>query len=84
MLLIDDIALFLLFLCQLTSANLRIVYNKDEVDFIQNIVYYLERAYRVADNGPHKDAAAPKTLHASTIGFAKAALEAAYGEFRVL
>lgn len=82
MLLIDDIALFVLFLCQMTTGGLEIVSTTDDIDFIQNLVYYLERAYRVADHGPHKNRNSEKpirkTLHASTIGISKAALEAAY------
>ena len=89
MLLIDDIALFVLFLCQMTTGGLEIVSSTHDIDFIQNLVYYLERAYRVADHGPHKNPKTKKTLHASTIGISKAALEAAYqcnlfGKYRVV
>lgn len=86
LLILDDIALFLLILCQLVTGKLQICYTNDDVDFCQNLVYYLERAYRVADHGPHEEvvpincivADQKKSLHSSTIGLAKAALEAAY------
>lgn len=29
----------------------QIVYTKDEVAFVQNLVFYLERAYRIPDYG---------------------------------
>ena len=30
---------------------LQVILSKDEVDFIQNLVYYIERAYRTPDFG---------------------------------
>ena len=30
---------------------LKIIYTNDEVDFVQNLVYYIERAYRTPDYG---------------------------------
>ena len=30
---------------------MKIIYTNDEVDFVQNLVYYIERAYRTPDYG---------------------------------
>lgn len=31
------------------TSGLQIIYTKDEVAFVQNLVYYIERAYRTPD-----------------------------------
>jgi len=33
------------------TSGLQIIYTQDEVTFIQNLVYYVERAYRTPDYG---------------------------------
>lgn len=33
----------------MTTSGLQIIYTKDEVAFVQNLVYYIERAYRTPD-----------------------------------
>jgi phosphorylase kinase alpha/beta subunit len=43
---IDATSLFLLVLAQMTASGLQIIYNLDEVAFIQNLVFYIECAYR--------------------------------------
>jgi len=43
---LDATSLFLLMLAQMTASGLRIIFTMDEVDFIQNLVYYIGRAYR--------------------------------------
>ncbi|KAI0226124.1 hypothetical protein L0F63_004762 [Massospora cicadina] len=43
---IDATGIFLLMLAQMTGGGMRIVYTLDEVDFIQNLVFYVEKAYR--------------------------------------
>ena len=48
---LDATALFLLQLAQLTRSALVIVQSEHERDFIQNLVYCVARAYRVADYG---------------------------------
>ena len=48
---LDATALFLLQLAQLTRSGLVIVQTSPERDFLQNLVYYVARAYRVADYG---------------------------------
>ncbi|ODN04689.1 putative phosphorylase b kinase regulatory subunit beta [Orchesella cincta] len=80
---IDVVSLYLIFLVQMTSSGLQIIYTQDEVNFIQNLVYYVERAYRTPDYGmwergsKYNDGTAE--IHASSIGMAKAALEAING-----
>ena len=48
---LDATALFLLQLAQLTRSGLVIIQTQHERDFVQNLVYYVARAYRVADYG---------------------------------
>ena len=33
------------------NTLLQVIFTMDEVDFIQNLVYYVERAYRIPDYG---------------------------------
>ncbi|KAK9879410.1 hypothetical protein WA026_006476 [Henosepilachna vigintioctopunctata] len=80
---IDVVSIYLLFLVQMISSGLQIIYTQDEVTFVQNLVYYVERAYRTPDYGmwergtKYNDGS--PDIHASSIGFAKAALEAING-----
>jgi len=80
---LDATALFLLQLAQLTRSGLVIVQTSHERDFIQNLVYYLARAYRVADYGiwerGDKGNHGLPERNASSIGLVKAALEALEG-----
>lgn len=80
---IDAISLYILYLVQMISSGLQIIYTLDEVSFVQNLVYYVERAYRTPDFGVwergSKYNTGKKELHASSVGMAKAALEAANG-----
>lgn len=48
---LDATGLFLLTLAQMTMSGLRVIYTLDEVDFVQNLTYYIERAYRTPDYG---------------------------------
>ncbi|XP_035531553.1 phosphorylase b kinase regulatory subunit alpha, skeletal muscle isoform isoform X2 [Morone saxatilis] len=77
---VDATSLFLLFLAQMTAAGLHIVYTQDEVDVIQNLMFYIEAAYKVADYGMwergDKTNQGITEINASSIGMAKAALEA--------
>ncbi|XP_057312817.1 phosphorylase b kinase regulatory subunit alpha, liver isoform-like isoform X2 [Hydractinia symbiolongicarpus] len=77
---IDSVALYLLILAQMITSGLQIIYTKDEVDFIQNLVFYIESAYRVPDFGVwergDKTNRGMTELNASSVGMAKAALEA--------
>ncbi|MEO0540661.1 MAG: glycoside hydrolase family 15 protein [Cyanobacteria bacterium P01_A01_bin.105] len=80
---IDATSLFLLMLAQMTTAGMQIVYTYDEVDFVQNLVYYIGRAYRTPDYGiwerGNKLNHGKPELNTSSLGMAKAALEAMNG-----
>lgn len=80
---IDVVSIYLLFLVQMISSGLQIIYTQDEVAFVQNLVYYIERAYRTPDYGMWERGTkynnGSPDIHASSIGFAKAALEAING-----
>uniref|UniRef100_A0A8C6WV32 Phosphorylase b kinase regulatory subunit n=1 Tax=Neogobius melanostomus TaxID=47308 RepID=A0A8C6WV32_9GOBI len=77
---VDATSIYLLMLAQMTASGLRIISNLDEVAFIQNLVFYIEAAYKVADYGMwergDKTNQGIAELNASSIGMAKAALEA--------
>ena len=80
---LDATSLFLLQLAQLSRGGLAVVRNRHEVAFIQNLVYYVARAYRVPDfgiweRGDKGNQGLPER-NASSIGMAKAALEALDG-----
>ncbi|WP_229427516.1 glycoside hydrolase family 15 protein [Methylomonas fluvii] len=80
---LDATSLFLLMLAQMTASGLRIVFSIDEVNFVQNLVHYVSRAYRTPDYGiwerGNKMNHGLAELNASSIGMAKAALEAMSG-----
>ncbi|XP_046713387.1 phosphorylase b kinase regulatory subunit alpha, liver isoform isoform X3 [Silurus meridionalis] len=77
---VDATSLYLLMLAQMTASGLRIISNLDEVAFIQNLVFYIEAAYKVADYGMwergDKTNQGIAELNGSSVGMAKAALEA--------
>lgn len=80
---IDVVSLYLIFLVQMITSGVQIVYTQDEVAFVQNLVYYVERAYRTPDfgmweRGSKYNNGVPE-IHASSIGMAKSALEAING-----
>lgn len=80
---LDATSLFLLILAQMTASGLHIVFTIDEVNFVQNLVYYIGRAYRTPDYGiwerGNKINHGNAELNASSVGMAKAALEAMNG-----
>ncbi|NJR24672.1 MAG: glycosyl hydrolase family 15 [Richelia sp. CSU_2_1] len=80
---LDATSIFLLMLAQMTASGLHIVFTIDEVNFIQNLVYYIGRTYRTPDYGiwerGHKINRGNAELNASSVGMAKAALEAING-----
>jgi phosphorylase kinase alpha/beta subunit len=80
---LDATSLFLLMLAQMTASGLHIIYTVDEVNFIQNLVYYIGRTYRTPDYGiwerGNKINHGNPELNASSVGMAKAALEAMSG-----
>ena len=80
---LDATSLFLLQLAQLTRGGLTVVRSRHEADFVQNLVYYIARAYRIPDYGiwerGDKGNHGLPERNASSIGMAKAALEALDG-----
>ncbi|KAK9498055.1 hypothetical protein O3M35_003937 [Rhynocoris fuscipes] len=80
---IDVVSLYIIFLVQMITSGLQIIYTQAEVAFVQNLVYYVERAYRTPDfgmweRGTKYNEGLPE-IHASSIGMAKSALEAING-----
>lgn len=80
---LDIVSLYLLFLVQMINSGLQIIYTLDEVHFVQNLVYYIERTYRTPDFGMWQQGSlynpdVPE-IHASSIGMAKSALESING-----
>ena len=80
---LDATSIFILMLAQMTASGLQIVFSLDEVNFIQNLVYYIGRAYRTPDYGiwerGNKINHGNSELNASSVGMSKAALEAIAG-----
>jgi len=80
---LDATSLFLLMLLQMTAGGLTIVQSRDEVDFVQNLIWYLSRAYVTPDYGiwerGNKINRGMRELNASSLGMVLAALEAADG-----
>ncbi|MBC6904001.1 phosphorylase kinase [Saccharophagus sp. K07] len=80
---IDATSIYLLMLAQMTASGLRIVCTFDEVDFVQNLVYYIASAYRTPDFGiwerGNKINNGKTEINASSVGMAKAALQALDG-----
>jgi phosphorylase kinase alpha/beta subunit len=80
---IDATSVFLLTLTQMIGSGLKIIWTMEEVNFIQNLVYYIEQAYHTPDYGIWERGAKSNSgnveLNASSLGMAKAALEALSG-----
>jgi phosphorylase kinase alpha/beta subunit len=80
---VDATSVYLVMLAQMIASGLDIIWTDDEVHFVQNLVYYIERAYRTADFGIWERGAKSNSgrveLNASSLGMAKAALEALAG-----
>ncbi len=80
---IDATSLYLLMLGQMTASGLNIIFTLDEVNFVQNLMYYIGRAYQTPDYGiwerGNKINSGNPELNASSVGMAKAALEALNG-----
>ncbi len=80
---LDATAVFLLMLAQMIASGLAIIFTQDEVNFIQNLVYYIGRGYRTPDYGiwerGNKLNHGKPELNASSVGMVKAALEAMDG-----
>ncbi|WP_426357920.1 glycoside hydrolase family 15 protein [Pseudocolwellia sp. HL-MZ19] len=80
---IDATSIFLLMVAQMSASGLRIIKTIDEVDFVQNLVYYVAFAYRTPDYGiwerGNKINNGKTEINASSVGMAKAALQALDG-----
>ncbi|RUM56271.1 MAG: phosphorylase kinase, partial [Marinomonas sp.] len=80
---IDATSLFLLTLAQMTKSGSSLIYSRDEFNFIQNLIYYISRTYRTPDFGiwerGNKVNNGKAEINASSVGMAKAALEALDG-----
>jgi len=80
---LDATSIFILMLTQMTASGLRIVYSIDEVNFVQNLVHYISRTYCTPDFGiwerGHKINTGNAEINCSSVGMAKAALEAIDG-----
>ncbi len=80
---LDASSLFLLMIAQMTASGLRLIYTVDEVNFIQNMVHYISRTYCTPDFGiwerGHKINHGAAEINCSSVGMAKAALEAMDG-----
>ena len=80
---LDATAIFVLFLAQMSASGLKIVLAPEEVCFVQNLVHYLAKAFRTPDFGiwerGHKRNEGVAEINASSVGMAKAALEAIDG-----
>lgn len=80
---LDATSLFLLMTAQMSASGLSIIQTLDEVDFIQNLVHYISRTYCTPDYGiwerGHKINLGATEINASSVGMAKAALEALDG-----
>lgn len=80
---LDAISLYLLQLAQMIASGIPLIYSIDEVNFIQNLVHYIGRSYCTPDYGIWERG--KKTNHgipeinSSSVGMAKAALEALSG-----
>ena len=77
---IDATSIFLLMLAQMSASGLRIITTLSEVDFVQNLVYYIAAAYRIPDYGiwerGNKINNGKTEVNCSSVGMAKAALQA--------
>ncbi|UPT76644.1 glycoside hydrolase family 15 protein [Sulfurovum sp. XGS-02] len=80
---LDASSLFLLMVAQMTASGLHIVYTMDEVDFVQNMVHYISHTYCTPDYGiwerGNKINHGNTEVNGSSVGMAKAALEALDG-----
>ncbi|MEM9103701.1 MAG: glycoside hydrolase family 15 protein, partial [Pseudomonadota bacterium] len=74
----DATAIYLLMLARMTNGGLKIIYTYDEVNFIQNLVHYIGRAYRTPDYGiwerGNKINNGKPEINASSVGMVRAAL----------
>ncbi|KAM7535495.1 hypothetical protein Aperf_G00000092020 [Anoplocephala perfoliata] len=79
----DCVGLYVLQLTQMILSGLQMIHTKVEAAFIQNLIFYIERSYRIPDYGIWERGSKQNRditeLHASSIGMVKAALESVSG-----
>jgi len=46
-----QVCIYIRYMCVCIFVCVQVIFTMDEVDFIQNLVYYVERAYRIPDYG---------------------------------
>jgi phosphorylase kinase alpha/beta subunit len=80
---LDATSLYLLTLAQMIAGGIDLIWSPVEVAFIQNLIYYIGRAYRTPDYGiwerGNKINSGNREINASSVGMALAALEALDG-----
>src|SRR5262245_61968540 len=80
---LDATSLYLLTLAQMIAGGTDLIWSPIEVAFIQNLIYYIGRAYRTPDYGiwerGHKMNRGNREINSSSVGIALAALEALDG-----
>ncbi|MBR7889824.1 glycoside hydrolase family 15 protein [Marinomonas sp. A79] len=80
---IDATSFYLLMLAQMTKAGSKLIFSRDEFNFVQNLIYYISRTYRTPDYGiwerGNKVNNGKAEINASSVGMAKAAMEAMDG-----
>jgi len=80
---LDATSLFVLMIAQMSASGLSIIYTIDEVNFVQNLVHYISRTYSTPDYGiwerGNKKNHGTTEINCSSVGMAKAALEAING-----
>ncbi|WP_320035905.1 glycoside hydrolase family 15 protein [Halarcobacter sp.] len=80
---LDATSIFILMLTQMIASGIKIIFTIDEVNFVQNLVHYISRTYCTADFGiwerGHKINTGNAEINCSSVGMAKAALEAISG-----
>jgi phosphorylase kinase alpha/beta subunit len=80
---LDATSLYLLTMAQMIAGGIDLVWSPAEVAFIQNLIYYIGRAYRTPDYGiwerGHKMNRGNREINSSSVGIALAALEALDG-----
>ncbi|GGX39517.1 glycoside hydrolase family 15 protein [Saccharospirillum salsuginis] len=77
---LDATSIYLLMLAQMTRSGLALIETEDEVNFVQNLVWYIGRGYRTPDFGiwerGNKINNGRVEINASSVGMVKAALQA--------
>ena len=77
---LDSTSLYLLTLAQMIAGGIDLIWSPVEIAFVQNLIYYIGRAYRTPDYGVwergNKVNIGHPEINASSVGLALAALEA--------